>query len=224
MNTSSSGDSTTSLCSLCLVTLSEKKFFLISNLNLPWCNSHSLLSYCCYLGEEANLHLTTTSFKEVLESNKVTPKPPFHLTEPPQFPQPLPIMLQTLHTFVALPHYHMKLNQTSNFASHPAQTSALAALLAGQATDGGTANTLPHTPGSPLLLLTDPAAQSSPRPAVLSTQPGTPGAAHRCAASRCWAPTARGPGQAERRGVPAQLPHPGQFAQRTHQQTQCGFN
>ena len=34
------GDSTTSLGSLfqCLTTLSVKKFFLISNLNLPWCN------------------------------------------------------------------------------------------------------------------------------------------------------------------------------------------
>ena len=38
LNTSRDGDSTTSLGSLCqcLTTLSEKNFFLISNLNLPW--------------------------------------------------------------------------------------------------------------------------------------------------------------------------------------------
>ena len=40
LNTSRDGDSTTALGSLfqCLTTLSVKKFFLISNLNLPWCN------------------------------------------------------------------------------------------------------------------------------------------------------------------------------------------
>jgi len=44
LNTSRDGDSTTSLGSLfqCLTTLSVKKFFLISNLNLPW---HSLRPY-----------------------------------------------------------------------------------------------------------------------------------------------------------------------------------
>jgi len=38
------GESTTSLCSLCqcLTTPSEKNFFLITNLNLPWCNSRPL--------------------------------------------------------------------------------------------------------------------------------------------------------------------------------------
>ena len=40
LNTSRDGDSTTSLGSLfqCWTTLSVKKFFLISSLNLPWCN------------------------------------------------------------------------------------------------------------------------------------------------------------------------------------------
>jgi len=40
VNTFRDSDSTTSLGSLfqCLTSLSEKKFFLISNLNLPWCN------------------------------------------------------------------------------------------------------------------------------------------------------------------------------------------
>ena len=60
LNTSRDGDSTTSLGILfqCLTTLSVKKFFLISNLNLPWLNLrpfHLILSparrdqpcYCC---------------------------------------------------------------------------------------------------------------------------------------------------------------------------------
>jgi len=40
LNTSRDGDPTTSWGSLfqCLATLSAKKLFLISNLNLPWCN------------------------------------------------------------------------------------------------------------------------------------------------------------------------------------------
>ena len=44
LNTSRDGDSTTFLGSLfqCLTTLSVKKFFLISNLNLPWCNLRPL--------------------------------------------------------------------------------------------------------------------------------------------------------------------------------------
>ena len=44
LNTSRNGDSSTSLGSLfqCSSPLSEKKFFLISNLNLPWCNLRPL--------------------------------------------------------------------------------------------------------------------------------------------------------------------------------------
>ena len=40
LNTSRDSDSTTSLDSpfQCLITFSEKKFFLLPNLNLPWCN------------------------------------------------------------------------------------------------------------------------------------------------------------------------------------------
>jgi len=50
LNTSRDSDSTTALGSLfqCLTTLSVKKFFLTSNLNLPWC--HFLLSYHLLLG------------------------------------------------------------------------------------------------------------------------------------------------------------------------------
>lgn len=41
LNISRDGDSTTSMSSLfqCFITLSVKKVFLTSNLNLPWCNS-----------------------------------------------------------------------------------------------------------------------------------------------------------------------------------------
>ena len=40
LNTSRECDSTTTLCSLfqCLITFLVEKFFLIHNLNLPWCN------------------------------------------------------------------------------------------------------------------------------------------------------------------------------------------
>jgi len=48
-------------------------------------------SYCCYLGEEANPHLTTASFQAVVESNKVSPEPPLPQTEQSQFLQPFPI-------------------------------------------------------------------------------------------------------------------------------------
>ncbi|KAK4814248.1 hypothetical protein QYF61_012744, partial [Mycteria americana] len=53
----------------------------------------------CYLGEETNPHLSTTSFQVVVESDKVSPQPPFLQAKQPQFPQPLLIrlLLQTLH-------------------------------------------------------------------------------------------------------------------------------
>ncbi|KAK4812409.1 hypothetical protein QYF61_019643 [Mycteria americana] len=52
----------------------------------------------CYLGEETNPHLATASFQGVVESDKVSPQPPFPQAKQPQFPQPLPIslVLQTL--------------------------------------------------------------------------------------------------------------------------------
>ncbi|KAK4817221.1 hypothetical protein QYF61_003745 [Mycteria americana] len=80
------GDSATSLGSLfqCLTTLSVKKNFLISNPNLPW---HNLRPFPLVL-----------SFVAV-ESDKVSPQPPFLQAKQPQFPQPLLIrlVLQTLH-------------------------------------------------------------------------------------------------------------------------------
>ncbi|KAK4824048.1 hypothetical protein QYF61_009639 [Mycteria americana] len=52
----------------------------------------------CYMAEETDPHLSTTSFQAVVESDKVSPQPPFLQAEQPQFPQPLLIrlLLQTL--------------------------------------------------------------------------------------------------------------------------------
>ncbi|KAK4821425.1 hypothetical protein QYF61_019703 [Mycteria americana] len=59
-------------------------------------SSHSIT---CYLGEETDPHLSTTSFQAVVESRKVSPQPPFLQTKQSQLPQPLLIrlLLQTLH-------------------------------------------------------------------------------------------------------------------------------
>ncbi|KAK4816180.1 hypothetical protein QYF61_012470 [Mycteria americana] len=53
----------------------------------------------CYLGEETDPHLATTSCQAVVESDKVSPQPPFLQAKQSQFPQPLLIrlVLQTLH-------------------------------------------------------------------------------------------------------------------------------
>ncbi|KAK4829457.1 LOW QUALITY PROTEIN: hypothetical protein QYF61_004675, partial [Mycteria americana] len=53
----------------------------------------------CYLGEETDPHLSTTSFQVVVESDKVSPELPFLQAKQLQFPQPLLIrlVLQTLH-------------------------------------------------------------------------------------------------------------------------------
>ncbi|KAK4832354.1 hypothetical protein QYF61_021953, partial [Mycteria americana] len=53
----------------------------------------------CYLGEETNPHLSTTSFQVVVESDEVSPQPPFLQAKQSQLPQPLLIrlLLQTLH-------------------------------------------------------------------------------------------------------------------------------
>ncbi|KAK4832356.1 hypothetical protein QYF61_021955 [Mycteria americana] len=47
----------------------------------------------CYLGEETDPHLSTTSFQVVVESNKVSPQPPFLQAKQSQLPQPLLIRL-----------------------------------------------------------------------------------------------------------------------------------
>ncbi|KAK4831827.1 LOW QUALITY PROTEIN: hypothetical protein QYF61_019350 [Mycteria americana] len=53
----------------------------------------------CYLGEETDPHLSTTSFQVVVESHKVSPQPPFLQAKQSQLPQLLLIrlVLQTLH-------------------------------------------------------------------------------------------------------------------------------
>ena len=94
LNTSRDSDSTTSLINLfqCLTTLSEHKLFLISNLNLPWCNLkpfHLVHS----MGEEADHSPHTTSFYGVLESSNISPEPPLFQTKQVQFLQSLPIRL-----------------------------------------------------------------------------------------------------------------------------------
>jgi len=70
LNTSSGGDSTTSLDSLflCLITLSEKQ---------SWHNWRPFpLVLSLLTGEEASLHLSTTFFQVTVESDKVSPEPP----------------------------------------------------------------------------------------------------------------------------------------------------
>ena len=42
----------------------------------------------CYLGEETDTHLATTSFQVVVESDKVSPQPPVLQTKKPQFLSP----------------------------------------------------------------------------------------------------------------------------------------
>ncbi|KAK4832495.1 hypothetical protein QYF61_023542 [Mycteria americana] len=53
----------------------------------------------CYLGEETDPHLSTASFQVVVESDEVSPQPPFLQAKQPQFPQLLLIrlLLQTVH-------------------------------------------------------------------------------------------------------------------------------
>jgi len=91
LNTSRDCDSTTSLGSLfqCLTTLCEKKFLVISNLNLGWCNL-SLLPLVLLLlpGRRDQLLLTTTSFQTVVGSSKVIIEPPY-LQTGDEFPQSL---------------------------------------------------------------------------------------------------------------------------------------
>ena len=101
LNPSRDGDSTTALGSLvqCLATLAVKTFFLISNLNLPWCNLRPLPLFLLLVTWEKRPtpHLTTTSFQGAVESDKVSPQPPLLQTEQPQLPQPLlsRLVLQT---------------------------------------------------------------------------------------------------------------------------------
>ncbi|KAK4829053.1 hypothetical protein QYF61_001858 [Mycteria americana] len=90
------GDSTTSLGSLfqCLTTLSVKKNFLRSSLNLPWRNLRPF-----------PLVLSLV----VVESNKVSPQPPFLQVKQPQLPQPLLIRLLRCPSLDTLQHLNVPL-------------------------------------------------------------------------------------------------------------------
>ena len=65
---------------------------------------HSLSSYLCFRGEEADPHIAITSFQAVVEIYKVPPEPSLLQAEQSQFPQPLwgRAVLQTLCSFVPL--------------------------------------------------------------------------------------------------------------------------
>ncbi|KAK4829728.1 hypothetical protein QYF61_006189 [Mycteria americana] len=111
LNTSRDGDSTTSLGSLfqCLITLSSKP-------PLAQLEAISSCPITCYLGEETDPHLSTTSFQVVVESDEVSPQPPFLQAKQSQLPQPLLIrlLLQTLHqlrcpSLYALQHLNVPL-------------------------------------------------------------------------------------------------------------------
>ncbi|KAK4816194.1 LOW QUALITY PROTEIN: hypothetical protein QYF61_012659 [Mycteria americana] len=95
------GNSTTSLGSLfqCLITLSVKYNFLISSLNLPWHNLRPFPLVLSLVTWEKRPTPPLYNLLSVVESNKVSPQPPFLQAKPPQFPQPLLIrlLLQTLH-------------------------------------------------------------------------------------------------------------------------------
>jgi len=102
LNTSKDGDSTTSPGSLFqyLTTLSGKNFPNIQpKPPLLQLEATASCPITCYLGEETNTCLTTTSFQVVVESNKVSPQPPLLQTKQPQVPQPLltRLVLQTPH-------------------------------------------------------------------------------------------------------------------------------
>ncbi|KAK4812358.1 LOW QUALITY PROTEIN: hypothetical protein QYF61_018808 [Mycteria americana] len=94
------GDSTTSLGSLfqCLTTLLMKKFFLTSNLNLPWCNLRPFPLVLWLVTWEKRPTPPLYNLLSVVESSKFSPHTPFLQAKQPQFPQPLPIslVLQTL--------------------------------------------------------------------------------------------------------------------------------
>jgi len=97
-NTSRDGESITSLGSLfqCFTTLSVKKFFLISNLNLPWHNLRPLLLVLLLATWEKR---PTPSSHVVVDSDKVSSQLPFLQAKQLQFPQALlkKLVLQALH-------------------------------------------------------------------------------------------------------------------------------
>lgn len=73
------------------------KFFLMSNLKLPWCSLRLCTVTCC-LGEEPDSHLAAPSYQRAVESKKVTPGHSLLQVKQPQRPQPclITLVIQTL--------------------------------------------------------------------------------------------------------------------------------
>ena len=99
LNTPWDDDSTTALGNpfQYLTTLPEKKFLLISNLNLPWRN---LRPFPLVLSQViCEKRPTPSSFQVVVEGSNISPEPSLLQTKQPQFPQLLlpGLVLQTLH-------------------------------------------------------------------------------------------------------------------------------
>jgi len=78
--------------------LSVKKFFLISNLNFPWCNLRPFPLILPPVRRDQPCSAAIT-FQVFEEGNKVSPQPPLPQTKQPQFLQSLLIghVLQALH-------------------------------------------------------------------------------------------------------------------------------
>ncbi|KAK4819569.1 hypothetical protein QYF61_007080, partial [Mycteria americana] len=75
--------------------LGEEKFPNIqSKPPLAQLEAISSCPMACYLGEETDPHLSTTSFQVVVESNEVSPQPPFLQAKQSQLPQLLLIRLK----------------------------------------------------------------------------------------------------------------------------------
>ena len=87
LNTSRNGDSTTSFQCKEIFPNIQPESFLVQLEAIP---SSPIISY---VREQADLHLATVSFQVVVESDKVSSKPPLLQTKQSQFPQPLLIRL-----------------------------------------------------------------------------------------------------------------------------------
>ncbi|KAK4818195.1 hypothetical protein QYF61_008579 [Mycteria americana] len=75
-------------------------------------NKETAVSSCpitCYLGQDTNPHLSTTSFQAAGGNDKVSPEPPFLQAKQPQFPQPLLIRLICCPSLDALQHLNVSL-------------------------------------------------------------------------------------------------------------------
>ena len=89
-------------------------YFPIWN-SLVQCKAYHLSSYSCYLRDEADPHLTTTSSQAAVESHKVSPEPPPVWTIPPPSatphkicaPDPSQLCCPSLNTLQELlkPHF-----------------------------------------------------------------------------------------------------------------------